>query len=71
MTPEELQVALTVHQGRRVLITYGDGVKESVDIESVDDEGCLHSGPDGVEPGHLWTRFTGIVDVEPLGLRTP
>ena len=46
--------------------TYIDGVTELVDSASVDDEGCLHSGADGVEPANWWTRFESIVDVQPL-----
>jgi hypothetical protein len=49
MTPEKVKAALLANEGKRVRITYDDGVVESVDVHSVNDEGCLHSGPDGVE----------------------
>ena len=39
-------------------------VMESVDIASVDSEGFLHSGPDGVNPSYYWTRFKCVTLVE-------
>jgi hypothetical protein len=68
MTPEEAKAALQANQGKRVNITYIDGVTESVDVHSVDDEGCLHSGPEGIDPAYWWTRFESIIDVKPYGL---
>jgi hypothetical protein len=65
MTPAEIAAVLLANQGRRVRVTYIDGVVESVDVHSVDDEGCLHSGPDGIEPAGWWTRFDSISDVQP------
>jgi hypothetical protein len=70
VTPEEVKAALLVNEGKRVRITYYDGVTESVDVHSVDDEGCLHSGPDGVDPAGWWTRFDSITDVQSSGLPT-
>jgi len=65
MTPSEVKETLRANQGKRVRIIYDDGVVESVDVHSVDDEGCLHSGPNGVEPASWWTRFDSITDVQP------
>jgi len=64
LTPSEVKETLLANQGKRVRITYDDGVVESVDVRSVDDEGCLHSGPNGVEQAGYWTRFESISDVQ-------
>jgi len=68
MTAEEVKAELLANIGRRVRIRYINGTAESVDVHSVDDEGCLHSGPDGVEPAGWWTRFDSITDIKPIGL---
>lgn len=49
---------------KAVRITFRDDAVQSVDIASVDDEGVLHSGPDGVDPAFFWTRFEPIRLVE-------
>jgi len=67
MTPEQVKAVLFANEGKRVQITYLDGVIEAVDVHSVDDEGCTHSGPDGVEPASWWTRFDAITHVRPVG----
>ena len=59
-----MAVVLRANVGRRVRITFDDGLIQSVDIDSVDDEGVLHSGPDGAEPKYYWTRFESITRVE-------
>jgi hypothetical protein len=64
MTPEEIKRMLLDSQGKRVRITFRDDVIQSVDIEAVDDEGVLHSGPDGADPAFFWTRFESISLVE-------
>jgi hypothetical protein len=64
MTPDEVAAALRANIGNRVRLTFADGVIQSVDIGSVDDEGVLHSGADGHEPKHYWTRFESITLVE-------
>jgi hypothetical protein len=63
MTPKEVERVLRAHQGKRVRITFDDGVIHTVDIHSVDDEGFLHSGPNGVEPAHYWTRFDSVREI--------
>ena len=68
MTPEEVKAELLANEGRRVRIRYINGTVEDVDVHSVDDEGCLHSGPDGVDPAGWWTRFDSISHVEATGL---
>jgi len=64
VTPEEVKRVLLESAGQRVRITFRDDVVQSVDIASVDDEGVLHSGPDGVDPAFFWTRFESIRLVE-------
>jgi len=64
MRPEEVKRVLLENEGRRVRITFTDDVVQQVDIASVDDEGVLHSGPDGVDPAFVWTRFESIRLVE-------
>jgi len=63
MTPQETEAMLRANQGRRVRITFVDGVVQTIDIHSVDGEGFLHSGPNGVEPAHYWTRFDGVREI--------
>ena len=64
MTPDEVAAVLKANEGKRVRVTFVDGVTQSVDISGVDDEGVLHSGQDGVEPQSYWTRFDSISVVE-------
>ena len=49
---EEVQAAMLENKDKRVRVTFDDGVVQSVDIASVDSEGFLHSGPDGVNPSY-------------------
>jgi hypothetical protein len=60
MTSKEILDALNANAGKRVRITFDDGVVQSVDIDCVDDEGFLHRDPDGNEPRTFWTRFEGV-----------
>jgi hypothetical protein len=64
MTAADILDALKSNIGKRVRVTFDDGVVQSVDISSVDDEGFLHSGPDGIDPHGFWTRFEGVILVE-------
>jgi hypothetical protein len=65
MTETEILDALNANIGKRVRITFDDGFVQSVVIGSVDEEGFLHSGPDGTDPNDFWTRFEGVTLVEP------
>jgi hypothetical protein len=53
MTRKDIEAILPPQIGtkivRRFRITFSDGLTQSVDVDSVDDEGVLHSGPDGAE----------------------
>jgi hypothetical protein len=80
MTSEEVKAALLANQGRRVRITYDDGVVEPADVHSVDDEGFVHSRPDhdgprsvrptmvSIPEDYWWTRFDSVTDVHCNGL---
>jgi hypothetical protein len=65
MTAAEIMDALNTNIRKRVRVTFGDGVVQSVEIGSVDEEGFLHSGPDGSGPNDFWTRFESVALVEP------
>jgi hypothetical protein len=65
MTSKEILDALNANVGKRVGISFDDGVLQSVDIDCVDDEGFLYSGPDGNEFRTFWTRFEGVRLLEP------
>jgi hypothetical protein len=65
MTADQIVEVLKANTGKRVRISFDDGIVQSVDISSVDEEGFLHSGPDGVDPDGFWTRFEGVTLVEP------
>jgi hypothetical protein len=60
MTTEQV---LSANLEKRVSITFTDGIVWNVDIRSVDQEGFLHSGPDGIEPDGYWSRFGSVVEV--------
>lgn len=64
MTRNEVADLLEANIGKRIRITFDDGVIQSVEVSSVDDEGFLHSGPDGGDPQAFWTRFEGVTLIE-------
>jgi hypothetical protein len=64
MTRDEICAIVDASGDRRLRITFADGVTQSVDVAAVDDEGVLHSGPDGNEPEGYWTRFESIVAID-------
>ena len=66
MTREKVKSVLLVGIGKRLRLTFSDDVIQSVDIASVDDEGFLHSGPNGIEPAMYWTRFESVKEIDPL-----
>lgn len=68
MSREEVILALMANQGKRVRVTFDDDVVQDIDIHSVDEEGVLHSGPDGNDPAHFWTRFEDVRLVEEIGI---
>jgi hypothetical protein len=65
MTATEILDALNANIGKRVRVTFDDGIVQSVEISSVDEEGFLHSGPDGADPHGFWMRFESVTLVEP------
>lgn len=60
MTRTEAVEFLRTHEGKRVRVTWQDGESQNVDINGVDDEGFLHSGPDGIRQRDWWTRFEDV-----------
>ena len=60
MTRVEAREIIRTNIGKRLRITFNDGMIRAVDIGSVDDEGFRHSGPDGDHPNHYWTRFEEV-----------
>lgn len=68
MTRKDVEAILSPKVGekidRRFRIKFSDGVTQSVNVDSMDDEGVLHSGPDGTEPQGYWTRFEDIDAIE-------
>jgi hypothetical protein len=64
MTLKEIEALIHANVGKRLRITLENGVVQSVDISSVDDEGFVHSGPNGDNPDGYWTRFEGVTLVE-------
>lgn len=42
---------------------FSDDVTQVVVIESVDEEGFCHSGPEGTEPNGYWTRLEDVLAV--------
>jgi hypothetical protein len=65
MNREEVMAFIAANEGKRVRLTYTDGEVESVDISSVDEEGFVHSGPDGENQDGFWTRFEYVSDAAP------
>ena len=65
MSHDEIRAALQANVGKRVRITYTDGVTEIVDISSVDVDGVgfVGSGPNGENPAGFWTRIESVSDV--------
>jgi len=71
MTVTEIIEFLWAHKGKRVLVTWSDGERQCVDINGVDEEGFLHSGPDGTEQRDWWTRFEDVAALDPLDVEGP
>jgi hypothetical protein len=68
MTRDEIEAIISRPRwGKRFRITFSDGAIQDVDVRCVDDEGVLHSGPDGIEPDGWWARFEAIRAIEVIG----
>jgi hypothetical protein len=65
VTRNEIVEVVRVNPGARFRVTFADGVTQAIAIGPVDDEGFLHSGPEGVDPDHYWTRFESVALIEP------
>ena len=65
MKREEVESILRANVGNRVRVTFTDGESLYVNITKVDFDGFIHSGADGTEPAHYWTRYEFVKLVEP------
>ena len=63
MTVKQIRDILSASIGKRLQITFADDAIQCVDINAVDDEGFLHSGPDGIEQQFWWTRLEDIKSI--------
>jgi hypothetical protein len=63
MDRHEVAALLQARKGQRARIRFSDDVAQVVVIESVDEEGFCHSGPDGTEPNGYWTRLEDVLAV--------
>ena len=68
MSPDEVKAVLLANVGKRVSFTFDDGEIQTVDIASVDEEGFMHSGPDGIEPNFYWTRLDSVSRIDASGI---
>lgn len=68
MTVEEVKAVLRANQGSRLRVTFDDGAVQSIDVNSVDDEGFLHSGPEGAGQKHWWTRFEHVKSIDSVNV---
>ena len=64
MTEKEIIEVLRTNIGKRLRVTFEDGTIQSIDISSVNEEGFVHSGPDGDNPDGFWSRFEGVIAIE-------
>ena len=64
MTEKEIIDVLRANIGKRLRVTFEDGVIQSIDISSVDEEGFLHSGPNGDNPDGFLSRFEDVIAIE-------
>lgn len=74
MTRGEVEDFLRTHEDKRVRITWQDGESQVVQINAVDQDGVLHSGPDGIEQRFYWTRFesvVGLAEADEGGIAVP
>lgn len=61
---EEIIHSLRASSGRLMRITFSDGVVQKVIIDTVDNAGFLHHGPDCADPQVFWTRFEDVNALE-------
>jgi hypothetical protein len=61
MDRHEVAMILQARKGQRARIRFSENVTQVVVIESVDEQGFRHSGPDGTEPNGYWTRLEDVL----------
>ena len=65
MTQKEIIDILDKSVGKKVRITFDDGVVECLEIGcGFDGEGFLCSGPDGGDPCDYWVRIESVAHIE-------
>ncbi|HEY8996640.1 MAG TPA: hypothetical protein VIM60_02005 [Edaphobacter sp.] len=66
MTVEQIKEILRTYTGMRLRIIYFDDKAWSVDVDCVDEDGFLHSGPEGAGQRQYWTRYEAVkfIDTE-------
>ena len=64
MNSGEIVALLQANVDKQVRVTFDDGVVQNVIVHSVDQEGFVHSGPNGAEAMGYWTRFESVRDIE-------
>ena len=63
MRQQDIEQFLRLNEGKCVRITFLGGLVQRVIIGSVDDEGFVHSGPEGTERDAYWSDFEGVESV--------
>ena len=65
MTQKEIIDVIEKSVGKKVRITFGNGVVESVEVGcGFDGEGFLCSGPEGGDPQAYWVRIDEVTHIE-------
>ena len=60
MTRAEAREILRANIGKQLRITLDSGIVQEVEIGYVNEEGFVHSGSGGDQPGVVWTRFEEV-----------
>ena len=64
MSPEEVEAFVRANPRKMAQLTWADGEVQSVLIDCADQEGFLHSGPNGKDPRYFWSRFGDVISAE-------
>jgi hypothetical protein len=66
MSPEEVEAFVCANPGKMARLKWADGAVQAVLVDCADQEGFLHSGPNGKDPRHFWSRFGDVIFAEIL-----
>jgi len=61
---DEIQSVVKANVGKKVRVVWNDRIIQWVDVASCDDEGFMHSGPDGENPSTYFTRFDTVERID-------